>query len=233
MEAMPLTSNGKLDRKALPKPEIERRDGDGALVEPRTAAEEKLAAIWKQVLRLDRVGIHDNFFELGGDSILSIQVIARANEAGLRLTPKQLFQNQTIAQLAEVAGTAAAIEAEQWTVTGEVPLAPIQRWFFEHELAVPEHWNQALVFELRRPVDPGALESAMRAVIAHHDALRLRVDRVGDEWRMHNAADDESFALRVVDIAGVEESGVPAIMAAEGAELQASIRFDRGSMLRM
>src|SRR5213078_407607 len=110
-----------------------------------TAAEEKLAAIWKQVLRLDRVGIHDNFFELGGDSIQSIQVVARANEAGLRLTPKQLFQHPTIAALAEVVATAPALQAEQGAVSGEVPLTPIQSWFYERDRPNPHHFNQAFM----------------------------------------------------------------------------------------
>ena len=80
------------------RPELEK-----AFVAPRTSVEEVLADIWSQVLRIEQVGVHDRFFELGGDSILSIQVIARANKAGLRLTLKQIFQHQTIAELALVA----------------------------------------------------------------------------------------------------------------------------------
>ncbi|HEX5714779.1 MAG TPA: amino acid adenylation domain-containing protein, partial [Thermoanaerobaculia bacterium] len=111
LEALPLTANGKVDRRALPAPEEERPELAQAFLAPRTQVEETLAAIWTQVLRLDQVGVHDNFFELGGDSILSIQIVAKANQQGLRLIPRQMFQHQTIAELARVVGTVAAVEA--------------------------------------------------------------------------------------------------------------------------
>ncbi|MHC5830862.1 MAG: phosphopantetheine-binding protein, partial [Nostoc sp.] len=106
--------------------EIVKSELSGTFVAPRTSVEEILADIWTQVLRLKEVGIHDNFFELGGDSIISIQIVARANQAGLQLTPKQLFAHQTIAELAAVAGTLQNIQTEQELVTGQVPLTPNQ-----------------------------------------------------------------------------------------------------------
>src|SRR5258706_4268013 len=118
LNELPLTANGKLDRKALPAPEGRPEVAD--YVGPRTPAEQILAAIWRDVLKLDRVGIDDNFFALGGDSIQSIHVVARASAAGLPLTARQMFEHQTIAGLAAVAGSAPAIEAEQGLVTGEV-----------------------------------------------------------------------------------------------------------------
>ena len=91
LEELPLTANGKLDRRALPDPDHQRPALETERVAPRTAVEETLVRIWSEVLGLSEVGIHDNFFELGGDSILSIQIVARANQAGLRLAPKHLF----------------------------------------------------------------------------------------------------------------------------------------------
>ncbi|HEX6289408.1 MAG TPA: amino acid adenylation domain-containing protein, partial [Herpetosiphonaceae bacterium] len=105
LDALPLTPNGKLDRHGLPAPEAARPELEALFVAPRTPEEHTLADIWTMILRLDQVGIHDNFFELGGDSIRSIQIIAKANQAGLRLTPQDLFQHQTIAELAAVATT--------------------------------------------------------------------------------------------------------------------------------
>ena len=98
LERLPLNLNGKVDRRALPAPNANQLKVEETLVPPRTAVEKVLADIWAQVLQLDQVGVHNNFFELGGDSILSIQMIARANQAGLTLTPKHLFQSPTIAQ---------------------------------------------------------------------------------------------------------------------------------------
>src|SRR5213079_709990 len=129
LESIPLTKNGKLDRRALPAPDAAHSDSAGRIA-PRNQIEETLANIWSGVLGIPELGIHDNFFELGGDSILSIQIIARANQAGLRLSPRQVFQHQTIAALAAVAGASSATEGEQGTVTGVVPVTPIQRWFF-------------------------------------------------------------------------------------------------------
>jgi aryl carrier-like protein len=100
LESLPLTTTGKLDRKALPAPSTESSQLEEFYVAPRNDVERLLAEIWQQVFGLQRVGVHDNFFELGGDSIRSIQVIARANKQGLRLSPKLLFQHQTISELA-------------------------------------------------------------------------------------------------------------------------------------
>ena len=127
LDEFPLTPNGKVDRKALPAPDAEQKLAlEAEYVAAGTAAEQALANIWQELLNVERVGIHDNFFELGGDSILSIQIIARAAQAGLQLTPKQLFQHQTVAELAAAAGTGTAVLAEQDTISGPVPLTPIQ-----------------------------------------------------------------------------------------------------------
>ncbi len=198
LDALPLTPNGKLDRKALPAPETAGagEDGHGGVEQtaahpvPRTAAETTLAGIWADVLGLPlaRVGVEDNFFALGGDSILSIQVVARATRAGLRLTPRQLFQHQTVAELAAVAGTAPAVEAEQDALTGPVPLTPIQRWFFEQDLPAPQHWNQAHAVTASRPLRPDLLRAAVGHVLEHHDALRLRFRRTPEgDWAQEYA----------------------------------------------
>ena len=115
LESLPLMPNGKVDCRALPKPDLHSQPKD-QFVAPRTLTEEMLAQIWSQVLKVEQVGIYDNFFELGGDSILSIQIIIRARQAGLLLTPKQLFTHQTIAELAPVAGTIRESQTEQGLV---------------------------------------------------------------------------------------------------------------------
>ena len=101
---MPLTANGKVDRRALPAPEQSRPELEREYVAARTPVEEQLCRIWSEVLRVERVGVHDNFFELGGDSILTIQIISRARHAGLNLSPAELFTHPTIAELSEIVG---------------------------------------------------------------------------------------------------------------------------------
>jgi amino acid adenylation domain-containing protein/non-ribosomal peptide synthase protein (TIGR01720 family) len=154
LKALPLTPNGKVDRQALPAPDSIRPELEGRFVAPRTPIEETIAKIWAQVLGLERVSIYDNFFELGGDSILSIQIVARTNQAGLQLTPKQLFESPTVAGLAAVAEIASTIQAEQGLVTGAIPLTPIQHWFFEQKLCDMHHWNQAFLLEVRQSISP-------------------------------------------------------------------------------
>src|SRR5258708_4754503 len=146
LDALPLSANGKVDRRALPAPEP-LADRQQPYAGPRSTVEQTLMSIWSQVLRLPEVGIHDNFFALGGDSILSLSLIAQARQAGLQLTVKQLFQAPTIAQLSQLvtptASSAATREQERSRSAGPLPLTPIQRWFFEQRFARPHHWNQA------------------------------------------------------------------------------------------
>ena len=174
LDELPMTRNGKVDHGALIAMAQKRPDLEQAYVPPRNETEATLAGIWSELLGIERVGIHDNFFELGGDSILTIQIIARANQAGLRLRPAQLFQYQTIAEVAAMVGLAPAIQAEQGVLTGAVPLTPIQHWFFEQNFNDPYHYNQSVLMEAPRSVDAAKLSMVLDRLLLHHDALRLR-----------------------------------------------------------
>jgi non-ribosomal peptide synthase protein (TIGR01720 family) len=185
------------------------------------------------VLRLERVGIHDNFFELGGDSILSIQIIARANQAGLRLTSKQLFQQQTIAELATVAYIAPAIQAEQGLVLGPVPCTPIQHWFFEQESPAPHHWNQALLLEVRQTLDIAVLEKAVQHLLVHHDILRARFRREADGWQQEIVAPEASSLCVRVDLSALSEEQQGREIAETAAQLQASLNLGQGPLIRL
>src|SRR5690606_26444020 len=123
---LPLTPNGKLGRRALPEPR--RQDGDAG-AGPRNTVEERLREIWQSALKIDRAGVKDNFFELGGDSIISLQVVTRARQAGLLLTPKDLFENPTIEALARVARPQRSGSEHSGAASGPVELTPIQHWF--------------------------------------------------------------------------------------------------------
>ncbi|HLF26570.1 MAG TPA: condensation domain-containing protein, partial [Anaerolineae bacterium] len=182
LEAFPLTPSGKVDRKALPAPEGIRPPRADAFTPPSTELEEKLVAIWREVLGLERVGVHDNFFESGGDSLRVIQVIDRANRVGLRLTPRQFFQNPTVAELARVAG-ATDDRAGQAAMTGVVPLTPSQRWFLAQPLVNSSRFNIAQLFEVYQPLNPALLEQAIQHVVLRHDSLRARFVRAETRWQ--------------------------------------------------
>ncbi|MCP4655899.1 MAG: amino acid adenylation domain-containing protein, partial [bacterium] len=232
LEAFPLTASGKIDRRALPAPERSRPELEEAFVAPRTPAEETLARIWSQLLAVERAGVHDNFFDLGGDSILGIQVVTRAQEAGLRLSPKDLFQYQTIAELAAVAGAATPLRADQGTVTGELPLTPIQRWFFELRLPEPHHFNQAVLLEVGEALDSRRLERALAALEEHHDALRLRFLREQAGWRQLNAAPGGAVPLVRVNLSAQPDERRRAAVTEVASGLQASLDLGRGPLWR-
>ncbi|MEG5160088.1 amino acid adenylation domain-containing protein [Microcoleus sp. AT3-A2] len=232
LESLPLTPNGKIDRKALPAPERDRPELEEAFAAPRTAIEKILAEIWAQVLGLEQVGIDDNFFELGGDSILSIQVISKANRAGLQLTPKQLFQHQTIAQLAAVANTTGTKQSEQGLIIGEVPLTPIQHWFFEQNLSDPHHWNQAVLLELRQPLEPALIESVLQELLKHHDALRLRFVRGESGWQQYLANPDEVATFTCIDLSSLPSEKREAAFQTAATQLQGSLNLSEGPLLR-
>ena len=193
LQSMPLTANGKLDRRALPEPDPEANRQ--AYVAPRSELEHSLAAIWCAVLNVEQVGLDDNFFELGGDSILSIQVVSRARQAGIHFSPRDLFQHQTVQSLAAVATRSELITAEQGLLTGPSGLTPIQHWFFDTDIPARQHWNQALVLKPLQLLDAHRLEQALLAVLEHHDALRLSFTPRDAQWHAEHQGVPEGGVL--------------------------------------
>ena len=187
LPAWPLTAAGKIDRRGLVEAEPDPA-GLGGRGDFANEIERDLARIWADTLRIPEVGPEDNFFGLGGDSILSLQIVARANQAGLVLTPRHVFRNPTVRRLAQVTERRSETGRAADTETGPVALTPIQNWFFEQAHDEPHHWNQALVLELRDPVLVPFMEQALTAVVAHHGSFRLRFRRAGDgRWLQHYA----------------------------------------------
>ncbi|WP_037729403.1 non-ribosomal peptide synthetase, partial [Streptomyces scopuliridis] len=244
LDALPVNASGKVDRKALPVPDAGPVAG---YTPPRTDTERTLCDIWADVLGLDRVGIEDNFFALGGDSILSIQVVSRARQAGLELSSRDVFTRQTVADLAAVAGTVGAgatVLAEQGTVTGEVGPTPIREWFFAVHPVVPEHFNMATEFTPAPGTDPAVLRRALAAVLEQHDALRTVFARRGPRHSQHWTARiepqldlDAVFTIHELPGGPGDEAGTAA--AAEGVwreltrRAQAGFDLERGPLIRV
>ncbi|HYG62667.1 MAG TPA: amino acid adenylation domain-containing protein [Thermoanaerobaculia bacterium] len=228
LDAMPVTANGKLDRKALPAPQKAGSEGDGA--GPRTAAEVTLAEIWSQVLGVERVGVRDNFFELGGDSILAIQIVFRARQEGLWLDPKDLFRHQTLGDLAAAAGAARAESADEED-GGDIPLLPIQRWFLELGLRDAHHFNHAVLLQPREELAPALLAGALDTIAAHHVALRVRfLPGEGGQWRQ--TVEGASSVLAFLDLSALPAALRPAALEAAAAHLQPSLDLERGPVWR-
>ncbi|MBC1218683.1 amino acid adenylation domain-containing protein [Nostoc sp. UCD121] len=250
LDALPVLPNGKVDHKSLPIPDTNRPELAGDFVAPRNFIEEKLVQIWGEVIRVENIGIYDNFFELGGDSILSLQVIAKANQAGLQLTPKQLFEYQTIAELAGVANTTTVLQAEQGIVTGSLPLTPIQHWFFEQALPEPHHWNQAVILEVPANSDPSLWEQVVQKLLVHHDALRSCFTHLPNSWKRYakgesqfvqtafgwdasHVAPEQTTPFSVVDLSELPNNQQTEAIEATAASLQSSLNLCTGPLLRV
>ena len=184
LDALPLSPNGKLDRKALPAPEL-KAAGAGAWQAPRTAQEKILCSLYSQILGVERIGIEDNFFALGGDSISSIQLVSRARKAGLHLTPRDIFQYRSVEALAAVARKIEELPSEQTDGVGTLPLTPIMHWLMQREGSI-QHFNQSMLLRLPARLSENQLVTALQVVLDHHDALRVRLvrDPASGHWSL-------------------------------------------------
>ncbi len=197
--ALPLTVNGKLDTRALPAPEYTA----AGYRAPASAVEEVLAGIYAQVLGLDRVGVDDSFFDLGGDSILSMQVVARARAAGLVCRPRDVFVEQTVAGLARVAGVAGGAAGVVDEGIGPVVATPIMCWLASVEGPV-EQFNQTVVVQAPVGVTEADVVVMLQALVDRHAMLRLRVDDDGaggwSLWVSEVGSVDARGCLQAVEV---------------------------------
>jgi aryl carrier-like protein len=184
------------------------------------------------VLRIEQIGIHDNYFELGGDSILSIQIVARAREEGLEITPRQMFQHQSIAALASVAQSTRNSSADQGLVTGPVALTPIQRWFFEQKLANANHYNQSLMLETRDTLDPFIMRAVVEKIIDHHDALRMRFHPRDVGWGQVCIEPGGYAPFTALDLSGLSDIQKRGAIEAAAGQVQGSLDITGGPVIR-
>ncbi|WP_277964333.1 non-ribosomal peptide synthetase, partial [Pseudomonas sp. RIT-To-2] len=190
----------------------------------------QLAAIWAQVLKVEKVGRTDNFFELGGDSIVSIQVVSRARQLNILFTPRALFEQQTVQALATVAKREAALAIEQSAVTGELPLTPVQRMFFERDIPARHHWNQSVLLQVNEPLLPEWVEKALQVLHTQHDVLRLGFAQQQGHWRAeHTAPGAGSLAQEVL---WVRQATSQEHLTALCQQAQESLNLQQGPLLR-
>lgn len=220
-------------RPAYPRPELQTE-----YAAPRNQQEEKIAEIWEETLGIDQIGIHDNFFELGGDSVAGIQMIARFNRAGYQLSPQQLFQHQTVAELAVVLGADEEDVTTPEVVSGPAPLTPGQYEFIMQELPKPRRHSQTMLFEMQEPLDPGLLRAAVGELLTLHDALRLRIEsanltQVTPAWTQHIAEPDESIPFIALDLSSDTSSVQEAAIAAEIAHWRDTVNWTEEGLMQL
>ena len=229
LESLPLTANGKIDRKALPEPE--GRQTTVEYVSARTPVEAVLVQVWSEVLGLDQVGVHDNFFELGGDSIQCIQIAARARDSGVYVSVRQIFDHQTVADLAGVATSVAPARAEQAAVQGDAALTPIQRWFLEEKTGELHHFNQSFLLTCRKRLSVEVLRQALEHLVRHHDALRLRYERTGSGWRQRHV-DPGLAVVEQMDLSRLVPEQQVEHLESRGQLAQAGLDLGAGPLVR-
>ncbi|HYG65887.1 MAG TPA: amino acid adenylation domain-containing protein, partial [Thermoanaerobaculia bacterium] len=240
---LPLTPNGKVDRKALPPPEPER--AEESWLAPRTPVEEVLAAIWAELLGLERVGAADSFFDLGGHSLLATRVMSRLRSAfGVEMPLRDLFEAPLLADLA--ARVEVALRAGTGHLTpsllplspeprqGPLPLSFAQQrlWFIDQLEPGSPLYNMPVTLRVEGPLDPAALASCLGEIVRRHEALRT-VFTTLDDSPVQTVRPAALFVLPVVDLSGLPEGEREARALALAAE-EAALPFDltRGPLLR-
>ncbi|MGW1876261.1 condensation domain-containing protein [Streptomyces sp. NPDC001975] len=207
----------------------------GEYVEPRTERERRLAEILARLLGIDRVGLSDSFVALGGDSMTAIQVVSQAARHGISLSPRAVLDAPSVADLAEAAA-APVVVADQGPVVGPVALAPAQRWFFANPLGTggdPNYYNHPYYLTLRPDVTADHLESALRVLVDHHDALRLRFARDEDgEWHQWSEPTGVEVPFERVDLTGTPAEERAARAEALAIGLQSGLDLAAGPTLR-
>lgn len=231
MASFPRTASGKLDRSKLPVPTAEQQARGRP---PIGEVEEQLAAIWAEILGLDDVPADANLYELGGDSLLSIRMIARAHQRGLRVDPVRFADDPTVAGMAAaVTSSSAAGEADGPADAAgtPVPLTPIQRWFFDLDLPEREHWNQASLLGLPADASFEAVEACVRAVVHAHGAFRLRFAEGPGGWTQTVGAEAPLSLQRIQAGAGTQAEREAALERA-ATELHRGMNLQDGPLLR-
>ncbi|KVE34334.1 non-ribosomal peptide synthetase [Burkholderia sp. BDU5] len=241
LDALPLMLNGKIDRHALPEPPEPNDVGGRAGRAPHTAREAELLDIWRTVLGADAIGVDDDFFAIGGDSILSLQVVARAAQRGIHFSLQQFYAQPVIARLAALASDVARDGSPCSAPVAErhdpLPLAPMQAWFFERFPDGESHWNQTIALRVRGELDPAALERALHAVVRAHDALRLSFLRDAHDWRQQVRPPEHvpgtAALLDVVDFDDASDSPQwPARLLDIGTALQRGLDIRAGRLFK-
>ncbi len=240
LRALPLTTNGKVDRRALPAPEAGRPSLKTEYLAPRNATEALLAEIWSRVLEIHPVGVRDNLFELGGDSIRSIAILSWAQQKGLRLTLQEVFQNPTVATLAACADTKAGMPHEENPPTvpfalvqsedrnsmpagvmDAYPLARLQLGMFYHNELNPASaiYHDVFSFRITAPFREEKLKASVDRLVQRHPALRTSFHLAGFSQPLQVVHDSTEVQFTVEDVtslaAPAQEESIPAWIEAE------------------
>ncbi|EPR12948.1 non-ribosomal peptide synthetase [Ruminiclostridium papyrosolvens] len=230
LQSIPLTSNGKIDRKALPEPETVMETTE-EYEAPRNELEEKLLSVWQDILGTPNLGINNNFFDAGGDSIKAMQVISGLKKIGFVLEIRDIFSHQTIKEVSSCVRVKSK-KAINHTVTGEIALIPTQKGFFRKTRTDINHWNLSIMLYKKDGFDEKLVEKVFTKILEHHDALRIVFKLDGDRVTQFNRGIDEKlFELRVMDCTGHLDD--TKIMDDEIYAINSSMNLEKGPLVKL
>ncbi|MFE7676811.1 amino acid adenylation domain-containing protein, partial [Streptomyces albidoflavus] len=229
LDDLPLNTSGKVDRKALPSPHY----GLGSRSRsPRTDREELLCRLFAKVLSLTDLGIDDVFFDLGGDSIMAIQLVGLAREAGLEITPRQVFERPTVAELAPVARSVEVLEHANGAGIGAVHSTPIMHWLRERGGPI-DGFHQSVMVRVPSGADQARLATCLQWLLDHHDSLRMRVHHRDDaEWDVEIQAPGTVQAQACLRRVNLPHVDIDHAIKGEAAAAQRRLNPHAGNMLQ-
>jgi amino acid adenylation domain-containing protein/non-ribosomal peptide synthase protein (TIGR01720 family) len=230
LEKIPLSANGKVDRKLLPPPEESGLERGSEYIAPQTEIEKVLVETWESVLGREKIGIDDNYFSLGGDSIKAIQVAARMNKQGYRVELGDFFNNPTISRQAPLVKLAGR-KADQSVIKGKLPLTPVQEAFFQAQKIEPHHFNQAVMLHIQEDFDEKAVRTVFTKIQEHHDALRMTYKKENDKILQYNQGTDHPLSLEVYDLCNCENLKETLEEKTNG--IQTGINLENGPLMKL
>ncbi|NNE99540.1 MAG: hypothetical protein HKN25_11025 [Pyrinomonadaceae bacterium] len=230
----PKLTNGKIDTQSLRVPRVAKSTAakKSLPIVSENEIEIKLTKIWEDVLSIKPIQSDDNFFEIGGDSILSIRIVAKARNEGILLAPNQLFENQTISELAQNLKLE-TVQEEEEKAYGNVPLLPIQHWFFEEHRNAPHHWNQAVLFNSNRALDTEVLQKSVEQLVDHHEALRLNFSSYGETQIASISERESGVAIESFDFTGVEPKEINKSVRSKSIEMQSNLDLAKSNLFKL
>ncbi|WP_255302451.1 non-ribosomal peptide synthetase [Bacillus pseudomycoides] len=227
----PLTLNGKINKKALPKPIFEYSE---EYIQPDSFESVCVANAFSEVLGIEKVSLNSNFFDYGGDSIKAIRMVSSLREKGFNLSVESVIKEKTVGHIAKTIEKIQKYTINQSEITGEVKLTPIQSQFFESEMEEPNHFNQSVLFESEEQVDSDALSQTIFSLVKHHDMLRAKYSREGNQIISPiSDYNKNDFNFLFFDLMHLnEENNINEIILSEGNNIQRLLNLEKGLIIK-
>ncbi|MBL7702880.1 MAG: amino acid adenylation domain-containing protein [Ferruginibacter sp.] len=235
LDVLPLTTNGKIDKKALPDAGLDELPADDYLA-PSSGLEQTLAGIWQDLLKVKKIGANDNFFELGGDSIMVIQMVSRMKRLGYQVKPIDVFNHPQISELSSFINSAQINGpgdfAEKGLLSGKAPLLPVQHWYLNFaEKSAIDHFNQSVLLKISKQINASTLISLAEVLIKHHDGLRFSYTPADDGWQQLYQ-EEAGVNFEQEDLSAVGQNELAAMLNERDKLYQRGLKIREGKVIR-